>query len=84
MPRPPKLSLAAIVASATPPGKALPKPGRPARAASSGDTTPARKGAPKYRDPETGETWSGRGLKPKGLSHAIENGRTLEEFTIAQ
>ena len=32
MPRPPKLSLAAIVASATPPGKALPNPGRPARA----------------------------------------------------
>lgn len=60
------------------------KPGRPARAASSGDTTPARKVAPKYRDPETGETWSGRGLKPKWLSHAIENGRTLEEFTIAQ
>ncbi|MDQ5959793.1 H-NS histone family protein [Sphaerotilus natans] len=60
------------------------KPGRPARSAASGDTAPARKVAPKYRDPETGETWSGRGLKPKWLSHAIENGRTLEEFTITQ
>ncbi|MFM2342325.1 MAG: hypothetical protein RLZZ592_1978 [Pseudomonadota bacterium] len=57
------------------------KPGRPAKAANA-ETAPSRKVAPKYRDPETGETWSGRGLKPKWLATAIENGRTLEEFAI--
>ena len=57
------------------------KPGRPPKAVS-GETAPTRKVAPKYRDPDTGETWSGRGLKPKWLTAAIENGRTLEEFAV--
>src|SRR5579862_8295776 len=36
----------------------------------------------KFRDPETGVTWSGRGLKPKWLAAAISNGKTLEDFAI--
>lgn len=39
--------------------------------------------APKYRHPETGSTWSGRGLKPKWLTAALAQGRTIEEFVIA-
>lgn len=33
----------------------------------------------KYRDPETGKEWSGRGLPPKWL-----NGRDKEEFLISK
>lgn len=57
------------------------KPGRAPRNASADGSAP-RKVAPKYRDPDTGETWSGRGLKPKWLAAAIEGGRTLEEFAV--
>ena len=38
--------------------------------------------AAKYRDPETGESWSGRGLKPKWLVQALEDGKTLDDFLI--
>ena len=38
--------------------------------------------APKYRDPATGSTWSGRGLQPKWLKAALEGGRTLQEFAL--
>ncbi|MFM2065961.1 MAG: hypothetical protein RLZZ584_870 [Pseudomonadota bacterium] len=38
--------------------------------------------AAKYRDPATGSTWSGRGLKPKWLSAAIAEGKSLEDFLI--
>jgi DNA-binding protein H-NS len=38
--------------------------------------------APKYRNQATGETWSGRGLKPKWLQAAIEAGYSIDEFTI--
>ncbi|MEY8875225.1 MAG: H-NS family nucleoid-associated regulatory protein, partial [Leptothrix sp. (in: b-proteobacteria)] len=57
------------------------KVGRAPKAAST--ATPAtRKVAPKYRDPSTGETWSGRGLQPKWLKAALETGRSLEEFSV--
>ena len=36
----------------------------------------------KYRGPE-GQTWSGRGLKPRWLAALIAQGHTLEEFAIA-
>lgn len=36
--------------------------------------------AVKYRDPQTGQTWSGRGLRPKWVQSAIDSGRTLDEF----
>lgn len=38
--------------------------------------------AAKYRNNETGETWTGRGLKPKWLQIALEAGRKIEEFQI--
>jgi DNA-binding protein H-NS len=38
--------------------------------------------AAKYRDPETGATWAGRGLKPRWLTAAIKSGKSLEAFSI--
>ena len=38
--------------------------------------------AAKYRDPDSGTTWSGRGLKPKWLRAAIEGGKKVEDFAI--
>lgn len=35
--------------------------------------------APKYRHPETGETWSGRGRAPKWLE-----GKNKEDFAISE
>ncbi len=42
----------------------------------------ARKVAAKYRNPATGETWSGRGLKPKWLTAALAEGRALSDFAL--
>jgi DNA-binding protein H-NS len=39
--------------------------------------------APKYRNPESpGETWAGRGLKPRWLAAALKSGKKLEDFSI--
>lgn len=38
--------------------------------------------APKYRDSATGNTWSGRGLKPKWLTAALAAGKVIEDFKI--
>lgn len=38
--------------------------------------------AAKYRNPATGDSWSGRGLKPKWLQSALEAGRSLADFAI--
>jgi DNA-binding protein H-NS len=38
--------------------------------------------APKFRDPATGDTWSGRGLKPKWLTTALESGKKVEDFAL--
>jgi DNA-binding protein H-NS len=57
-----------------------------ARAASPKSTGAKRGGgtpvAPKYRDPATGKTWSGRGLKPNWLKSALANGRSVGDFAI--
>jgi DNA-binding protein H-NS len=37
--------------------------------------------APKYRGPG-GETWAGRGAKPRWLTAAIKDGKKLEQFLI--
>jgi DNA-binding protein H-NS len=57
------------------------KPGRPPKIGIAEPGT-TRKVAANYRDPDTGETWSGRGLKPKWLSAAIEAGRSLTDFSV--
>lgn len=39
---------------------------------------------PKYRNPDhPSETWSGRGKRPRWLTAALTNGRTIEEFIIS-
>jgi DNA-binding protein H-NS len=37
---------------------------------------------PKYRNPQTSETWSGRGKCPRWLVAAMKSGRKMEEFEI--
>lgn len=41
----------------------------------------AGKIAPKYRD-DAGNTWTGRGMKPRWLAAALKAGRRIEEFAI--
>ena len=36
----------------------------------------------KYRDPGTGQTWSGRGLHPTWLKQALAGGAQLTDFLI--
>src|SRR5450631_870741 len=38
---------------------------------------------PKYRNPQTSETWSGRGKQPRWLVAAIKTGRRIEDFEIS-
>jgi DNA-binding protein H-NS len=39
---------------------------------------------PKYRNPQTSETWSGRGKRPRWLVTAMKSGHKIEEFRIAE
>ena len=45
-------------------------------------STSGRKVAAKYRDPASGQTWTGRGLKPKWLAAALESGKQLTDFAV--
>jgi DNA-binding protein H-NS len=38
--------------------------------------------AAKYRDGSTGNTWSGRGLRPNWLKAALNSGKKLEDFAV--
>jgi DNA-binding protein H-NS len=52
------------------------------RSSVSGHNGSASKKSPiKYRD-ASGNSWSGRGLKPKWLQQAIASGRNLSEFAV--
>jgi DNA-binding protein H-NS len=42
-----------------------------------------RKVPPKYRSP-SGETWAGRGAKPRWLVAAIKKGKKVEDFLIGK
>lgn len=42
----------------------------------------AGKVPPKYRDPATGNTWSGRGLQPNWLKSALASGKSLADFAV--
>lgn len=58
--------------------------GRPVRGAAKGGRSHPLKGgkvAPRFRGPE-GETWSGRGLRPKWLTALLADGHKLEEFAL--
>jgi DNA-binding protein H-NS len=37
---------------------------------------------PKYRNPQTSETWSGRGKQPRWLVAAMRTGRKIKDFEI--
>lgn len=39
---------------------------------------------PKYRNPNSGETWAGRGTKPRWIKEAIAKGRKVDEFLIVK
>jgi DNA-binding protein H-NS len=36
----------------------------------------------KYKDPQSGQTWSGRGAHPRWLKPLLQQGRKLEDFAI--
>jgi DNA-binding protein H-NS len=42
----------------------------------------ASKIAPKYRNPATGETWTGRGRQPKWVEAALASGKQLSDLAI--
>lgn len=44
--------------------------------------TAGSKVAAKYRDPATGNAWSGRGLQPKWLKAALAEGKKIEDFAV--
>ena len=58
-------------------------PGRPrGKARSGGKGAQASPRPARYRDPETGETWSGRGRVPRWLKAAEQRGRKREKFAV--
>jgi DNA-binding protein H-NS len=46
-----------------------------------GSALKGRKVPPKYRGPK-GETWAGRGARPRWLVAAIKEGKKLEDFAV--
>jgi DNA-binding protein H-NS len=46
-----------------------------------GSVLKGRKVPPKYRSP-SGETWAGRGARPRWLVAAIKSGKKLDDFLI--
>lgn len=38
--------------------------------------------AAKYRDAQTGDAWSGRGLQPRWLKAALASGKKLSDFAV--
>ncbi len=58
-----------------------PAEAKPKAAAKKPAKTPAKLPY-RYRNPLTGETWTGRGLQPKWLKVALENGAKLADFDL--
>ena len=52
------------------------------RAAAAPKRASGGKVAAKYRNADTGETWSGRGLQPNWLKAALAAGRSLSDFAV--
>ena len=54
------------------------------RAASKSARSPNKgtKVAPKYRDPASGNTWTGRGKTPNWLAAKLAAGKTKEDFAV--
>ena len=47
-----------------------------------GNAGKGSKVAAKFRNPATGDTWSGRGLQPKWLKAALAAGKKVEDFAV--
>jgi DNA-binding protein H-NS len=47
-----------------------------------GSAMKGRKVAPKYRDAATGDTWAGRGARPRWLVARLKEGKKLQDFQI--
>ena len=62
--------------------KDLTFPDSPEPQVKAGSKQPKNKLPPKYRNKETGEEWSGRGIQPKWLKNAITEGKILNDFMI--
>jgi len=54
---------------------------RKGKAVRTGSSLKGRKVPPKYRGP-SGETWAGRGARPRWLVAAMKGGKKLENFLI--
>lgn len=52
------------------------------RSSAGGKAAAGRKVAPKYRDPVSGATWTGRGRSPKWVTEALAQGKSKESFAI--
>jgi DNA-binding protein H-NS len=61
----------------------LSKPGSPAGKKSAKPKKRAKRTvAPKYRDPQSGAMWSGRGLTPNWLAEKEKAGAKREDFLV--
>lgn len=52
------------------------------KAAATPRAAAGRKAPVKFRNPATGDTWSGRGLQPKWLKAELAAGRALADFAV--
>jgi ParB/RepB/Spo0J family partition protein len=73
-----------VKALAQTPAKPAPTPAKAAPAAKKKAGKAKAAQQVRYRDPATGQTWSGRGLQPNWLKAAIADGATLASFDTAQ
>jgi DNA-binding protein H-NS len=62
-------------------GGAVAHDNRKANGEGNGSKAQRKKIAPKYRGPDGG-TWTGRGMKPRWLTSALNEGKKLEDFLI--
>jgi DNA-binding protein H-NS len=56
-------------------------PGQPSAKGNAGSSLKGKKVPPKYRNP-SGETWAGRGAKPRWMVEALKKGKKMESFLI--
>ena len=76
------LTVADIASSKAAATKAPASTPAPAAAPAKKSKVAGKKVAAKYRNPATGDTWSGRGLKPKWLTAALAGGASLSDFAL--
>jgi DNA-binding protein H-NS len=55
----------------------------PSKRKAKGSSLKGRKVPPKYRSPK-GETWAGRGARPKWMVEALKKGKKVDDFLIAR